>query len=209
MMADAEPTPFAYPNTAHVRAHGPRDYQRYKAYKPWLRDDFVFRCVFCLTREVWYPSGQNAFHVEHLEPRSRAPHLALDYGNLVYSCGDCNSFKQNKWPILDPCRNAYGAHFRVNEDGTIEGLSSAGWRVIRFLRLDRDKLTEFRRAKIFKIKTLWEWRHEPDMAANLRNELRYPSDLPKLNRRQANSRRPSIAMSHFERNRRGELAEIY
>jgi hypothetical protein len=40
------------------------------------------------------------------------------------------------------------------------------------------------------------------------NELRYPSDLPKLNRRQANFRRPNIAMSHFERNRRGELAEI-
>jgi hypothetical protein len=209
MMPDTEPTPFAYPNAPHVRAQGPRSYQRYKAFKPWLRDDFVFRCVFCLTREVWYPSGQNAFHVEHLKPRSRAPELALDYGNLVYSCGDCNSFKQDQWPILDPCRNAYGAHFHVNEDGTIEGLSTAGWRVIRFLRLDRDKLTEFRRTKIFKIKTFWELQHEPDMEANLKDELRYPSHLPKLNRRQANSRRSNIAMSHFERKLRGDLAEIY
>jgi hypothetical protein len=37
MMPDAEPAPFAYPDTPHVRIHGPRDYRRYKAYKPWLR----------------------------------------------------------------------------------------------------------------------------------------------------------------------------
>jgi hypothetical protein len=209
MMPDAEPTPFAYPDAHHVRIHGPRDYRRYKAYKPWLRDEFVFRFVFCLTREVWYPSGQNAYHVEHLKPRSRAPHLALDYENMVYSRGDCNSFKQNKWPILDPCRYAYGAHFRVNGDGTIEGLSVAGWRMIRFLRLDRDKLNKFRREKIYKTRTLWEWRHVPDMAANLKNELRYPSDLPRLNRRQPDSRRQNINVSHYERHRRGELRETY
>jgi hypothetical protein len=127
----------------------------------------------------------------------------------VYSCGDCNSFKQNQWPILDPCRNAHGAHFRVNSDGTIEGLSVSGWRTIRFLRLDRDKLNEFRREKIYKIRTLWEWRHVPEMAANLKNELRYPSDVPRLNRRQSNSRRENISISHYERHRRGELPETY
>ena len=47
------------------------------------------------------------------------------------------------------------------------------------------------------------------MAANLRNELRYPSDLPKLNRRQPNSRRKSINKSHYEQRRRGELPETY
>ena len=97
----------------------------------------------------------------------------------------------------------------MNEDGTIEGLSLAGWRTIRFLRLDRDRLNEFRREKIYKIRTLWEWRHVSEMATNLRNELRYPSDLPKLNRRQPNSRRENIANCHFERRRRGELPETY
>ncbi len=60
-----------------------------------------------------------------------------------------------------------------------------------------------------KIRTLWEWRHVPDMAANLKNELRYPLDLPRLNRRQPNSRRQNINMSHSERHHRGELPETY
>lgn len=208
-MADTEPTPFAYPDTGHMRVHGPRSYRRCKAYKPWLRDEFVFRCVFCLTREVWYPSGQNAYHVEHLEPRSRATHRALEYENMVYSCGDCNSFKQDRWPMLDPCRVAYSTHLRVNGDGTIEGLSAAGWRMIRFLRLDNCKLTRFRREKIRKIRTLWKWRHVPEMAEILKNELRYPSDLPKLSRRQPNTLRANIDYSHSERHRRGELSETY
>ena len=37
------PAPFAYPDKPHVRIHGPRGYRRYKAYKPWLRDEFAFR----------------------------------------------------------------------------------------------------------------------------------------------------------------------
>ncbi len=42
-------TVFAYASTDHQRRHGPRGYTSYRAYKPWLRDEFAFRCVYCLS----------------------------------------------------------------------------------------------------------------------------------------------------------------
>src|SRR5436309_202187 len=42
------PDPFAYPHEAHQRRHGPAGYTNYQSYKPWLRDEFAFRCVYCL-----------------------------------------------------------------------------------------------------------------------------------------------------------------
>src|ERR1700682_3612702 len=49
------PTHFAYPSEPHQRKHGPAGYTNYEEYKPWLRDEFTFRCVYCLERELWYP----------------------------------------------------------------------------------------------------------------------------------------------------------
>jgi hypothetical protein len=60
--------PFAYPVTAHERRHSPAGYVDYQNYKPWLRDEFTFRCVYCLERERWYPSGAAAFSVDHVVP---------------------------------------------------------------------------------------------------------------------------------------------
>jgi hypothetical protein len=33
---------FAYPETPHIRMHGPRGYVDDEHYKPWLRDEFTF-----------------------------------------------------------------------------------------------------------------------------------------------------------------------
>lgn len=55
------PVPFAYTSTPHQRRHGPSGYDSYEAYKPWLRDEFVFRCVYCLEREMWYPDRASSF----------------------------------------------------------------------------------------------------------------------------------------------------
>jgi hypothetical protein len=71
--------PFRYPPLAHTRRHGPRGYSDYPPYKDWLRDDFCFRCVYCLDRERWYPSGQNAFSVDHIVARALAPRMVTDY----------------------------------------------------------------------------------------------------------------------------------
>jgi hypothetical protein len=62
--------PFVYPDRPHVRKHGPAGYADYAAYKPWLRDDLHFRCVYCLERERWDRSGHAAFGVDHVKPKS-------------------------------------------------------------------------------------------------------------------------------------------
>jgi hypothetical protein len=37
---------FAYPDVPHTWRHGPRGYVDDEHYKPWLRDEFIFRCVY-------------------------------------------------------------------------------------------------------------------------------------------------------------------
>ena len=75
--------PFRYPTSPHKRQHGPQGYTNYESYKPWLRDEFSFRCVYCLVRERHYPNREAAFGVDHLIPQRVAPELALHYDNLL------------------------------------------------------------------------------------------------------------------------------
>ena len=49
---------FRYPAVPHARRHGPRGYADAESYRPWLRDEFTFRCVYCLFREQWGRSRQ-------------------------------------------------------------------------------------------------------------------------------------------------------
>jgi hypothetical protein len=56
-VSPAATTVFDYPSLPHARRHGPQGYADYKHYKPWLRDEFSFRCVYCLCRETWLPDG--------------------------------------------------------------------------------------------------------------------------------------------------------
>jgi hypothetical protein len=44
---------FNYPDPRSGRRHGPVGYASYRSYRPWLRDEFTFRCVYCLKREQW------------------------------------------------------------------------------------------------------------------------------------------------------------
>ena len=44
---------FNYPETPHTRRHGPQGYAGYDSFRPWLRDEFSFCCVYCLVREQW------------------------------------------------------------------------------------------------------------------------------------------------------------
>ena len=48
-------SPYRYPTTALVRKHGPQGYSKYGHHRPWLRDEFDFRCVYCLKREQLRP----------------------------------------------------------------------------------------------------------------------------------------------------------
>lgn len=91
---------FDYPESRSERIHGPVGYASYTSFRPWLRDEFTFRCVYCLKRETW---GQvtGEFELDHFQPQSLSPDLSLDYFNLVYACRRCNSVKLDQ-PIDDP-----------------------------------------------------------------------------------------------------------
>ena len=84
------PNPFTYPTTRHIRRHGPHGYKNYESYRDWLRDEFSFRCVFCLRREQWSPMAGN-WDIDHFTPQDRYPQGRLDYENLLYICHTCNS----------------------------------------------------------------------------------------------------------------------
>ena len=134
-MARIEQTvqPYAYPGEAHQRRHGPAGYTDYHSYRPWLEDEFAFRCVYCLKRMVWAPT--DIWTVDHLVSRHDAPHLECDYTNLVFACQFCNGQKGPK-RVPDPCEVAYGSCLRVEADGSVTALNDFGRRLVKVLRLN-------------------------------------------------------------------------
>ena len=76
-------TPFSYPPTPHVRRHGPQGYADYASFRPWLRDEFTFKCAFCLLREQW-GRARGTFHLDHFHATAQLPYERLTYENLLY-----------------------------------------------------------------------------------------------------------------------------
>jgi len=100
---DATIEPYIYPPRQHSRRHGPAGYSTYESYRPWLEDEFSFRCIYCLNRKVWSPT--NIWAIDHLISQDEAPELECEYDNLVFACQFCNQQKlANRVP--DPCRVA-------------------------------------------------------------------------------------------------------
>lgn len=73
--------PYKYPSHARGRRHRPIGYKDYRDYRPWLEDEFMFRCVYCLKRQKW--ARTDVWSVEHLVPQVEEPPRANDYDNLV------------------------------------------------------------------------------------------------------------------------------
>jgi hypothetical protein len=202
---------FRYADTLHTRRHGPQGYQDYRSYKPWLRDEFDFRCVYCLCRERWFPDGDDNFSVDHIRPRSVAAERIGDYSNLVYACCQCNAAKQGTTGILDPCAEPFGRHLEVLPDGTIHGLTTQGVELIKICRLDRAKLNAFRHGMLELFREL-QTRRTPEAAALHRRFFGFPANLPRLSALRppgGNGRPNGIESSYFEQRRRGELATTY
>jgi hypothetical protein len=97
-----------------LRTEQPPKYKSYKSFKPYLRREFDHTCVYC---DVWESEmgGKKSFHIDHYRPKEKPQfkHLIAEYTNLLYSCRDCNEFKDDYWPnplewlfgliYLDPC----------------------------------------------------------------------------------------------------------
>jgi hypothetical protein len=196
-------TAFAYPTSAHRRKHAPGGYADYESYRPWLRDEFSFRCVFCLIREVWVPT--QTWHIDHLHPRVKFASRICDYNNLLYLCPRCNGNKNAKL-IPDPCGVALGRCLKVAEDGKILALNKKGRRIIQALRLDNDAYNTMR-GRLLNILRACEL-HDPILFRTL---MGYPKNLPNLAaQRPPKNRKPEgIKNCHFELHLRSELPPTY
>jgi len=195
--------PYAYPSGAYQRRHGPAGYTDYASYRPWLEDEFSFRCAYCLKRMVWAPS--DIWVVDHLIPQHEAPELECEYDNLVFACHLCNGRKGcNRVP--DPCKVAYGACLRVEPDGRVTPLNADGHRLEKVLRLNHIRRVDERR-NILKLLSVLA-RHDPTLLEEL---MGYPADLPDLARKAPprNTRPEGVAESHFARRQRGQLPATY
>lgn len=206
------PSPFAYPSTPHTRRHGPCGYKNPQDYKPFLRDDFTFRCIYCLERETWYPSRAASFSVDHFEPKVLSPARQRDYDNLVYACSRCNSIKRDIEILLDPTLVALSDHLRVREDGQIEGLTPEGKKLIDLLDLAYEPAVEVRKETLLLLRIKHEHPDDPIIHALFLKRFQYPTDMPDLTKMKppgGNSRPDGVTNSHHARQLRGELPEVY
>lgn len=198
------PAPFAYPSKPHVRRHGPLGYSKYGQYRNWLRDEFTFRCVYCLRRETWLTLRRD-YELDHFLPKSEHPDVERDYDNLVYACSECNGTKAAKY-LPSPESVAYGKCLRVDENGKIQALNEHGMTIIEVLRLDAP---EYNRLRYQIIETVAGLQSRPRV---LELWLGYPDNLPNLSaeKKPKDNKRPQgIRESHYERKLRDELPEYY
>lgn len=200
---------FDYPSTPHTHKHGPSGYIDYKSYKQWLRDEFVFRCIYCLSREKWYPNGAAAFSTDHFIPQVFNPALILTYDNLIYACLRCNSWRQEN-DVISPFKETMSNHLIINDDGTIEGLSAEALEHIEILGLDDDVITEFRARMIKTIKQLKSLPKDKNQDS-LIDWLGFPENLPNLKilRPKGNSRPDGVDNCYYNQKQKGLLPKTY
>lgn len=206
MAGNLIPAPYTYPSSPHVRRHGPSGWKDYQRYREWLRDEFSFRCVYCLDREVWRDMREK-MHIDHFEPHALRPDVGSDYTNLLYLCPACNMAKGTAL-LPNPCEISLGECLRINNDGSIEAINENGNLLIECLALDGEPARRRRRLMIRTLASLAQsdWPVFVDW-------MRYPTDLPDLRAKRntppSNSKPEGLEHSHHERRRRGELPEVY
>lgn len=199
--------PFVYRSTPHGRKHGPMGYPKYGLYRRWLRDEFVFTCVYCLRRETWATLKRD-WELDHFVPKSIDPKGTLDYDNLVYACSTCNRSKAAHL-APDPCKIAYGSCVEVDANGEIHPVQNSddGITLIETLGLDAEDYNDLRRA-VFELRDILPVGSRPYC-----RWFGYPKELPDLSAEpvppRGNKRPNGIRESCFEKAKRGELSKYY
>lgn len=203
---------FVYPANPHARKHGPSGYTAYATFKPWLRDEFQFRCVYCLERERWDRNGHAAFGVDHVKPQGSPEYEALvcAYDNLVYACNRCNSWKRDV-VLLDPCSERLAEHVRMVADGAMVGLTQDGAKLVYVLGLNDQRSRTVRRRFLRVLRLFQDHPDDPDILALYLDCFGYPDDLPDLEplNPPANSRPDGLNDSYFRQRAEGRLPADY
>lgn len=135
------------------RTQAPNVKGGYRSFRPFVREDFFRQCAFCLVAEL-LAGGEEDFELDHFRPKHRFPELLNDFYNLYYSCHPCNHIKRDSWPppsleeqgicFVDLCKEDFATHFRVEKDGTWNGLTNPGKYTIDKLNLNRQHLVILR-----------------------------------------------------------------
>lgn len=198
---------FEYPIEPHLRRHGPDGYADYESFRDWLRDEFTFRCVYCLHREMWY-GRPGTFHIEHFIPVAVNPLGKCDYSNLLYACATCNTAKGDILGVPDPCQVAFGDCLRIKSNGEVKALNKDGEKLCDVMRLNNRKNVEHRARwmrtlavlKIVDLELYQEYMSFPDDLPDLR---------PSRKRVLRNTKPEGAENCYFALRERGELPVVY
>jgi hypothetical protein len=197
--------PFTYPDGPHERRHGPQGYANYENYRSWLRDEFAFRCVYCLTREAWGPFT-GVYALDHFVPAILRPEWHSQYDNLFYSCVSCNLSKGSHL-VPDPTTFLVAPEVQVTGDGMLHASTAEAARLIELVRLNRPRLREFRKLWIQIVQLAAV--ADPGLYRRL---LGFPDDLPNLKRLRppgGNTRPRGLAAAYHAQRQAGTLPATY
>jgi 5-methylcytosine-specific restriction endonuclease McrA len=108
-------------------------------------------CEYCLLPQ---DSQEAAFHVDHIQPRSRGGETSLD--NLALSCVSCSLRKAARCrvrdprtgklvPLFNPRSDNWTDHFALTKRWHISGCSPVGRATIEALGMNRETLIAIRR----------------------------------------------------------------
>lgn len=198
---------FEYPAEPHSRRHGSEGYKDYESYRDWLRDEFTFRCVYCLRREKWY-GGAGIFSIEHFVPVAVNPAGRCQYSNLLYACATCNLAKGDLLGVPDPCQVAFADCLRVEPNGELFALNKDGEILSDVLRLNNRENVQQRERWMRTLAAL-----QDTHPALFEEYMGFPEDLPDLrppSKRVPRNTRPEGAENcYFALRERGELPPTY
>jgi hypothetical protein len=112
-------------------------------------------CEYCKSKDKYSP---HSFTIDHIVPTSFNGTGELN--NLAYACFLCNRLKSNKFkvydrptnnwiPLFNPRKNSWDEHFVWDSNAThIIGITPVGRCTIKELKLNREKLIEYRNCLI-------------------------------------------------------------
>lgn len=133
---------------------------RWHDWKQIIADDCEGRCIYCAIGEARFGGIRN-FHIEHLRPKLRFPHLENDIRNLYLACAICNVLKCDDWPAEpapdhslptypDPSLVDYNSLFTLlTSSHEVSSHTVAGTYVIERMLLNRSQLILERRLSSF------------------------------------------------------------
>ena len=139
--------PVHFPNL--VRRQTYSNYTHYNEFKQEIREDCLFRCVYCDAHEMEI-GGEKSLTLDHFRPKCEFKKLEHDPRNLVLACSPCNHLKGNDWPArgfqgtvngrvgyVDPFEVDRKEYFEVQQDGSLNPLKDPAKYMISSLELNR------------------------------------------------------------------------